>query len=65
VARNPQQSDFTGVRLESGEKFENARYNWMSGVRVCNSVYRREGVSDDYDGGGLRKWSREDSWIVS
>jgi len=23
---------------------------------------RREGVSDDYDGGGLRKWSREDSF---
>jgi len=23
-------------------------------------VGRREGVSDDYDGGRLRKWSRED-----
>jgi len=58
VARNPQQGDFTGVGLESGEKCENASYNWVGGVRVCNSVDRREGVSDDYDGGELRKWSR-------
>jgi len=57
VARNPQQGDFIGDRLESGENCENAGYNWMGGVRVCNSVDRREGVvSDDYDGGRLRKW---------
>ena len=34
----------------------------MGGVQVCNSVDRREGVSDDYDGGRLRKWSRKDSF---
>jgi len=62
VARNPQQGDFTGVHLESGEKCENASYNWVDGVRDCNSVDRKKGVSDDYDGGGLRKWSREDSF---
>jgi len=45
-----------------GEKCENASYNWVGGVRVCNSVDRAEGVSDDYDGGRLRKWSREDSF---
>ena len=37
------------------ERCENASYNWVGGVRVCNSVDRREGVSDDYDGGRLRK----------
>jgi len=34
----------------------------VGGVRVCNSVDRREGVIDDYDGEGLRKWSGEDSF---
>jgi len=62
VAWNPQQGDFTGDRLESGEKCENASYNWVGGVRVCNSVDRGEGVSVDYDGGRLRKCSREGSF---
>jgi len=53
---------YIGDRLESGEKCGNASYNWVSGVRVCNSVDRREGVSDDHDGGWLRKWSIEDSF---
>jgi len=64
VARNLQQGDFTADRLESGEKCENASYNWVGRVRVCNSVDRGEGISDDYEGGRLRKWSREDRFKI-
>jgi len=62
VTKNPQQSDFIGDRLKSGEECENVSYNWVSGVQVCYGVDRSEGVTDDYDGGRLRKCSREDSF---
>jgi len=70
VARNPQQSDFIRDRLESGKKCENASYNWVGGVRVYDSVDRREEISDDYDGGSgperivSRQWKMTRSWAV-
>ena len=62
MARNPQQGEFIWGLPGKWREVRKCKLLLGGGVKVCNSVDRREGVSDDYDGGRLRKWSREDSF---
>ena len=51
MARNPQQGDFIGDCLESGEKCENVSYNWVGGVpSAIAATEERESVMITMEG---------------